>query len=277
MGEALWKPVKNEPRFVHSEHNQQKQDIEKMSEKHVNAEDDVKQLYREAEETNVPASYTSKANPDQHIAVLAEERHGQTTHQGSIVSLAMQRGPNTNLSPQVPLVKDGCEVSHPNQDEGNMQECWLSGKGTSQTSTYDPHINEFRPKMDTGIAHRTGHIDLEGTAETPQCDLPARGKTTSAHRVDSPQQDVDFMCTDCEKNFSNQRNLYYHHRKQHKDPTDCSLCTKNFSSKVKYDDHMKKVHGSIPRYLCHKCGLNFSRSDNLQRHCQHSQSCGLSP
>ena len=83
--------------------------------------------------------------------------------------------------------------------------------------------------------------------------------------------DISFECCDCRKVFSSKVNLYYHQRKQHKDPTTCLICNVVLSSKVKYHEHMKKVHG--PRQLCHKCGCTFSRSDTLKRH---GLICGLS-
>ncbi len=75
-------------------------------------------------------------------------------------------------------------------------------------------------------------------------------------------------CPDCDKKHKNQRNLYFHYRREHKDPTDCTACSQTFGSKVKFDSHMKKAHGSLPvqKPLCPVCGKEFSKTSSLNRH-----------
>ena len=86
----------------------------------------------------------------------------------------------------------------------------------------------------------------------------------------------DWVCLECKKSYTSRRNLYFHFRKEHKEPTECLICRDKFSSKVKYNDHVKKTHEpkQTPKYLCSKCGKSFVRCDKYK---QHDKCCGIPP
>ena len=86
----------------------------------------------------------------------------------------------------------------------------------------------------------------------------------------------DLVCHECKKSYTSRRNLYFHFRKEHKEPTECLICNAKFSSKVKYNDHVKKIHEpeQTPKYLCSKCGKSFKRCDKYK---QHDKCCGIPP
>ena len=75
-------------------------------------------------------------------------------------------------------------------------------------------------------------------------------------------------CGECGKEFRTDRLLYFHERKQHKNPMSCIQCFKTLSSEVKFQYHKANVHGVQlkPKHLCPTCGKTFTHSGNFSRH-----------
>ena len=75
-------------------------------------------------------------------------------------------------------------------------------------------------------------------------------------------------CGECDKEFRTDRLLYFHVRKQHKNPMSCLQCCKTFSSEVKFVQHKTSVHGVHlkRKHLCPTCGKTFTDGSNFRRH-----------
>ena len=153
-------------------------------------------------------------------------------------------------------------------DMGSEEACLTLGVGdmgsVNCTRMMTPTLTEGSPCSAT--RKKSDEILLEDR------DIMEKMRTTVEEFV--IPQSTDGYNWKCDRIFKCQRNLYFHHRREHKDPTSCSLCTRKFSSKVKFLGHMKKSHGPKPSctYLCSRCGKKFGRSDNFRRH---DQSCGV--
>lgn len=85
-----------------------------------------------------------------------------------------------------------------------------------------------------------------------------------------------FRCSECGKEFKNERNLYFHVRRMHKEPGSCTICNKLFPSAVKMKIHNLKDHPVGPRpqklprvWHCHECPKVFASCSN---YCKHKKS-----
>ena len=122
------------------------------------------------------------------------------------------------------------------------------------------------------LSHTIGSSVSKTRGEQNTC--PLDQGSTLQKELSNPTMGGNWQCIVCQKCFTTRRNLYFHDRKEHKDPTVCIICDEKFSSKVKFDTHMKKSHGPkpTPKYLCSECGKNFTRND---KYMQHLKNCGV--
>ena len=149
-------------------------------------------------------------------------------------------------------------------------------KATSQ-AVQDSNIEDTRLKAvimpgEASLSHSIGE-SLNPTGYKQNVNPLDQGSSLQKG-PNKPTMVDNWECNGCEKYFTTRRNLYFHNRKEHKDPTSCPLCNEKFSSKVKHDTHMKKAHGPklAPKYLCSKCGKDYLRRD---KYLQHFKYCGV--
>ena len=120
------------------------------------------------------------------------------------------------------------------------------------------------------VVEELGHPWMEGIEEEAQeliemIHLPLAGELVE---VEPPKY---FACSGCDKKFYKETSLYFHYRRVHEGPCSCRLCQKEFRSKVKFDEHVKKVHALGPNLRpsplqCHLCGSVLYNKSNLRRH-----------
>ena len=80
-----------------------------------------------------------------------------------------------------------------------------------------------------------------------------------------------FKCPSCSKTFMSKSSLNYHKDTAHaetKSIVTCNLCKKTFSHALSLKRHFKSIHSpaSTHKIECLKCGVRFTRKDNLTKH-----------
>ena len=105
-----------------------------------------------------------------------------------------------------------------------------------------------------------------------KCDIC--GQPTSSpsalkhHKTYRHSNDRPFACQFCEAKFKTRSDLRKHIDIHNEDnPFKCSMCSFECRCCHTLNKHMKQLHQSVSNeYLCHECGKNFTRGNNLTRH-----------
>ena len=76
-----------------------------------------------------------------------------------------------------------------------------------------------------------------------------------------------FLCKECGKEFSRQRDLKRHHRVVHsgEETYPCMLCNKHFGTPTRLSRHVRSHTGERP-FQCEECGRKFLQSSALTYH-----------
>lgn len=76
-----------------------------------------------------------------------------------------------------------------------------------------------------------------------------------------------WSCSECNRNFSSEKNLKAHERTHSVKAFNCKVCNEEFASKNDLNKHVSKSHPNERRpYLCSECGMTFVRNDYLAIH-----------
>ena len=157
---------------------------------------------------------------------------------------------------------------------------WISKMDAKYT--YRFNFEHLKEAFDSLMAKKKEYngIDMEMVLD-PQantfkchyegCDFEALTQASFRKHYDSHTVvKTIFNCEQCEKTFTNAKNLKIHvdgvHRKLK--PHHCDICGKSFFQRLGLKKHIRTVHEKIKEFACDECGKCFSQAPGLEMHIQ---------
>ncbi|XP_038140123.1 zinc finger protein 3-like [Cyprinodon tularosa] len=184
------------------------------------------------------------------MAAPHEEEHpqGEEEEEEDELDCADQEHPETSQ------VKD-------EQEEATKRHFWMVHDPTENQEDPEPHVQEFispHTGMLTSIHDQALHFQQQFASSNNN---GGGGSSSGEESRDRP-----YICSVCEKRFSNCSHLAAHIRTHTGErPYMCDICRKTFITTSALNRH-QTIHTEGKRYICAFCGKSFKWMESLGRH-----------